>query len=198
MKRICVFCGSSPGSLGIYQQAAHELGRELVARNLGLVYGGGALGLMGGISRSVQENDGEVIGVVPEGLFDEQLYREMHIDLRVVPSMHARKALMIELADGFIALPGGYGTLEEMFEVLTWAQLGLHKKPCGLLNVDGFFNELIQYLEKITRAKFIAPEHQRLLLVSDSPADLLVRFQNYQSPHLKKSDWAKSLSNGFG
>lgn len=196
MKHIGVFCGSSRGSLQVYSRAAVELGRELTCRGLGLVYGGGALGLMGEISRAVKAAGGEVIGVVPEGLFDDQLYRETSIDLRIVPTMHARKALMIDLSDGFIAMPGGYGTLEEFFEVLTWAQLGLQKKPCGLLNVNNFFDELVLFLEKATHSGFIAAQHHAILHVEDNPAALLDRFQRYQPPNLSKSDWAKQFDAG--
>ncbi|MEN4099329.1 MAG: TIGR00730 family Rossman fold protein, partial [Anaerolineaceae bacterium] len=155
MKRICVFCGSSPGARPEYLDAAAALGQALARRGLGLVYGGGRLGLMGAIARAALAAGGEVTGVIPRGLVEREVgFTELN-DLRVVESMHERKALMIELSDGFIALPGGLGTIEEFFEALTWGQLGLHQKPCGLLNVSGYFDHLVAFLDNVRAEQFV-------------------------------------------
>ena len=154
MKSICVFCGSSTGSNSKYVAAARQLGELIAQKKMSLVYGGGNVGLMGEIANSVLENRGEVIGVIPQFLVEKELVHDKLTELRIVESMHERKAMMAELADGFVAMPGGFGTLEETVEVLTWAQLGLHRKPVGLLNVEKYFNFLIISLDLVSRKEF--------------------------------------------
>jgi len=173
MQRICVFCGSQVGTNSLYQQAATDLGRLLAQHGYGLVYGGGHVGLMGVIADAVLASGGEVIGVIPESMVARELAHTGVTHLHVVPGMHERKARMAALADAFIALPGGYGTFEELFEVITWAQLGLHRKPIGLLNVAGYFNALKALVEHAITEGFIKSEHQRLLSIADDPATLL-------------------------
>lgn len=195
MKRICVFCGSSPGARPEYAAAARALGQALLARKIGLVYGGGRVGLMYEVARTVFEAGGEVIGVIPAGMVERELaYREL-ADLRIVASMHERKALMADLADGFIALPGGLGTIEEFFEVLTWAQLGIHRKPCGVLNPGGYFNPLIAFLDRAVEEKFIQPEHRRMILAEESPIVLLDKFESYRPPDADMARWALDMTN---
>jgi uncharacterized protein (TIGR00730 family) len=194
MKRICVFCGSSPGARPEYAQAARQLGQALAGRDMGLVYGGGRVGVMGEIAAAAIQAGGEVIGVIPQGLVDKEIAFTELSDLRVVPSMHERKALMAELSDAFIALPGGLGTFEEFFEVLTWAQLSLHCKPCGLLNVAGYFAALMRFLDHAVGEQFVQPEHRSMLLVDESPEALLDRFQAYQPPQVDKAAWALRLA----
>ncbi|MBK9519465.1 MAG: TIGR00730 family Rossman fold protein [Anaeromyxobacter sp.] len=173
MKRICVFCGASPGRDPRYVEAARALGRELVERGLELVYGGGSVGLMGQVADAVLAAGGRVTGVIPEVLQIRELAHRGLTDLRVVASMHERKALMAELSDGFVALPGGMGTLEELAEVLTWAQLGLHQRPVGLLDVAGYYAPLIAFFDQAEAAGFLRAEHRRLLLVGRQPGALL-------------------------
>ncbi len=175
-KDICVFTGSRRGALPAYAEAAKELGRELVARGFGLVYGGGNVGLMNVVADTVIELRGHVTGVIPNALVSREVAHTGLSELRVVGSMHERKALMAELSDGFIALPGGIGTLEELFEVLSWAQLGLHNKPCGLLNVEGYYDALIRFLDDAVARDFVKPKHRALLIVDSAPAALLDRF----------------------
>ncbi len=195
MKRICVFCGSSPGGDPEYVRVARELGQELTKRNLGLVYGGAKVGLMGEVAIAVRDAGGEVIGVIPRELVDKEVaFRELP-DLRIVGSMHERKALMAELADGFIALPGGLGTLEEFFEVLTWAQLGMHTKPCGLLDVRQYYEHLMTFLDRVAGEQFIEPEHRDMVLIDSSPGVLLDRFAAYRAPTVDKARWALNLTN---
>jgi len=182
MKRVCVFCGSSEGARPAYADAARRLGAELVARRLGLVYGGCAIGLMGVLADSVLRHGGEAIGVIPEPLVSRELAHTGLTELRVVGSMHERKATMASLVDGFIALPGGLGTLEETFEVLTWAQLGIHGKPVGALNVDGYWEGLRRLLGHAVEERFVRPKYAALLLFADTPADLLDRFAAWQAP----------------
>ena len=173
IKRICVFCGANFGRRPAYRAAAEATGRLLAHRGLGLVYGGGAVGLMGALADAALAAGGEVIGVIPEALATKEVAHQGLTKLHVVPSMHARKALMAELAGGFIALPGGYGTLEELFEVLTWAQLGLHQKPRGILDVEGYYAALLQLRAHASAEGLLRPEHARLLQVHDDPAALL-------------------------
>jgi uncharacterized protein (TIGR00730 family) len=175
--RICVFTGSRHGARSEYAEAAKQLGRDLVARNYGLVYGGGNVGLMTVIADTVLELNGHVTGVIPDALVSKEVAHQGLSDLRVVNSMHERKALMAELSDGFIALPGGIGTMEEFFEVLSWAQLGIHEKPCGLLNVAGYYDPLIHFLDHAVGQDFIKPKHRALLLVESEPAKLLDCFE---------------------
>ncbi len=193
MRHICVFCGSSYGGSQGYQDSARELGIALVSRGLGLVYGGGNVGLMGVIADTVLNAGGSVIGVIPEMMVSQDVSNHEIQDLRIVGSMHERKAMMVELADGFIALPGGLGTFEEILEVTTWAQLGLHTKPCGLINALGFYDRLIQFLESASQEKFVARQHLEILIVEKTADALLDRFEDYRPHQLKKSDWAKSL-----
>ncbi|HYA30786.1 MAG TPA: TIGR00730 family Rossman fold protein [Acidobacteriota bacterium] len=175
-KNICVFTGSRHGSLAAYSEAAKQLGLALVARDYGLVYGGGNVGLMTVIADTVLASNGYVAGVIPNSLVSKEVAHQGLSELRVVNSMHERKAVMAELSDGFIAMPGGIGTLEEFFEVLSWAQLGIHQKPCGLLNVAGYYEPLIQFLDHAVGHDFVKPKHRALLLVESDPAKLLDRF----------------------
>lgn len=173
MQRICVFCGSQAGSNGLYRQVAIDLGRLLARRSYGLVYGGGHVGLMGVIADAVLASGGEVIGVIPESMVARELAHTGVTRLEVVAGMHERKARMAALADAFIALPGGYGTFEELFEVITWAQIGLHRKPIGLLNVAGYFDALRALVEHAITEGFIRDEHRHLLTIADDHATLL-------------------------
>jgi len=175
--KICVFTGSRHGARAEYTEAAKLLGRELVARDYGLVYGGGNVGLMTVIADMVLDLNGHVTGVIPDSLVGKEVAHQGLTDLRVVSSMHERKALMAELADGFIAMPGGIGTMEEFFEVLSWAQLGIHEKPCALLNVCGYYDPLIQFLDRAVADDFIKPKHRALLVVESEPAELLDRIE---------------------
>ena len=193
MKRICVFCGSSPGKRPEYIQAAKELGLEFVRRGIGMVYGGGRLGMMGAVARMIHEQGGEVIGVIPEELAKKNVAFTDLSDLRVVGSMHERKALMAELADGFIALPGGLGTIEEIFEVITWAQLSIHRKPCGFLNVAHYYDKLIDFLDYAVDQQFIEIAYRVMIVVEEHPAALLRKFDAYQPPKLDKAEWALGL-----
>lgn len=176
MKRVCVFCGSSPGNLPAYLDAARATGQALAARGLGLVYGGGSVGLMGAVADATLAAGGEVVGVIPRALELRELAHRRLTTLHVVGSMHERKARMAELADGFLALPGGMGTLEELAEILTWAQLGLHARPVGLLDVAGYYGALIAFFDRAAGEGFVRPEHRRLLLVGSEPGPLLDRF----------------------
>jgi uncharacterized protein (TIGR00730 family) len=173
--KICVFTGSRQGGRAEYADAARSLGRALVLRNFGLVYGGGRVGLMTIIADTVLELGGHVTGVIPENLVAREVVHTGLSELRVVRSMHERKAVMADLADGFIAMPGGIGTLEELFEVLSWAQLGLHNKPCALLNVDGYYRRLIDFLDHAVAEEFLKPKHRSLLLIESEPETLLDR-----------------------
>ncbi|MGH7807260.1 MAG: TIGR00730 family Rossman fold protein [Thermodesulfobacteriota bacterium] len=186
MKRICVFCGSSNGIQRVYSEAARAVGVALARRNIGLVYGGGGIGLMSAVAEAVIKEGGEVIGVIPQALFSKEVAHQGLKDLRVVGSMHERKALMAELSDGFIALPGGYGTLEEFCEVLTWAQLGFHRKPCGILNVEGFYNQLLLFLDHAVSEGFVHELHRSLVLEDQDPERLLDRLMSYKPPLLDK------------
>lgn len=186
INRICVYCGSSPGDDPAYSHAAEKLAEELCQRDIALVFGGGAVGIMGVVADAVLERGGEVIGVIPKSLAVKEVAHENLTQMHVVASMHERKAMMSELADGFIALPGGWGTLEEIFEMLTWAQLGFHKKPCGLLNVAGYFDHLIAFLENSFQSKFVKELYRPLLMTSDQPSLLLDQFQVYQAPRVRK------------
>lgn len=194
MKRICVFCGSSPGAEPEYLQAAQDLGYALARNEIELVYGGAKVGMMGKIAEAVLEHGGTVIGVIPKGLAAKEVAFTGLSDLRVVDSMHERKALMAELSDGFIALPGGLGTIEEFFEVATWAQLGIHAKPCGLLNVKQYYRHLIAFLDHTVAEAFVEREHRAMLLVAEQPEELLQKFATYQAPTIDKAKWVLQLS----
>lgn len=186
MERICVYCGASEGQREVYRQAAATFGRTLVERDLGLVYGGGDVGLMGVIADAVLDAGGEAHGVIPQSLVDrEQAHGEL-TELDVVESMHARKARMVELADGFVALPGGYGTLEELLEVLTWTQLGLHRDPCGLLDVAGYYGGLAAFFDHQVEEGFVSDAHREMIVVAEDGATLLDAFEQYEPPAVRQ------------
>ena len=182
MKRVCVFSGSSPGADLAYRAAATDLGHRLAERGLELVYGGAHVGLMGTVADAAMEGGGRVIGVIPQPLVDREVAHPGLSDLRVVDSMHERKALMAELSDAFVALHGGVGTLEELFEVYTWNQLGLHAKPLGLLNVRGYFDGLAGFLDHATAERFVTPQHRAMLLVSEDLDELLDGLADWEAP----------------
>ncbi len=173
---ICVFTGSRPGTKPEYAAAARRMGHELAARGYGLVYGGGNVGLMGVIADAVLERQGHVIGVIPAAFVEKEVAHRNLSELRVVNSMHDRKAMMAETALGFVAMPGGIGTMEEFFEVLSWAQLGLHEKPCALLDVCGYYRRLVEFVDYAVEQDFLKPKHRQLLIVESEPAALLDRF----------------------
>ena len=186
MTRVCVFAGSSAGARPAYQTAARELGQLLAAREIGLVYGGACVGLMGIVADAALASGGEVIGVIPGALVAKEVAHQGLTDLRVVSSMHERKAMMADLAEAFIALPGGWGTLEEFFEVLTWGQLGLHQKPCGLLNVHGYFDRLLSFVDHSMSEGFVRREYRAMISVSESPDALLDMLASYEPPLVEK------------
>jgi uncharacterized protein (TIGR00730 family) len=182
MQRVCVFCGSSRGARREYLGAAQALGDSLARQGLELVYGGAHVGLMGAVADAALAAGGRVIGVIPEALVAKEIAHSRLSDLRVVGSMHERKALMAELADGFVALPGGYGTLEELCEILTWSQLGLQRKRLGVLNTLGYFDRLLEMFAHMVAEGFLSPEHQALLLVDDDPGRLVARLRAAEPP----------------
>jgi hypothetical protein len=184
---ICVFTGSRRGASPEYAEAARRLGKALVERRYGLVYGGGNVGLMTVIADTVLEMQGHVIGVIPDSLVTREVAHPGLTELRVVKSMHERKAVMAQLSDGFIAMPGGIGTLEELFEVLSWAQLGLHDKPCGLLNAGGYYRPLSDFLDHAVLQDFLKPKHRALLMVEDQPERLLDRMEGRISTRAEKA-----------
>jgi hypothetical protein len=186
MKRICVFCGSSSGERPEYRTAAEELGAALVRRNIGLVYGGGNVGLMGVLADAVLGAEGEAIGVIPKTLLEREVGHQGLTKLHVVHSMHDRKALMADLSDAFIALPGGFGTFEEFCEVVTWAQLGLHAKPCGVLNVFGYYSPLLAMFDHAVRERFLKPENRALVLARDSVVELLQALEEWRPVRVEK------------
>ena len=186
MRRICVFCGSSEGSRPEYRAAAEEMGAELVRRNIGLVYGGGNVGLMGIVADAVLKAGGEAIGVIPENLMALEVGHKGLTKLHVVRSMHERKALMADLSDAFIAMPGGFGTLEEFCEVLTWSQLGLHAKPCGILNILDYYTPLLQMFDHAVEERFLKPENRALVLAGESAADLLQALEEWRPVRVEK------------
>ena len=189
LKRVCVFCGSNTGSGPAYVEAAESLGKLLAERKMGLVYGGGKVGLMGKIADAVLGAGGEVIGVIPQSLMRKEIAHAGLTELRVVDSMHQRKALMAELSDAFIALPGGFGTFEEFCEIVTWAQLGLHRKPCGILNIEGYYDQLLGLFDHAVAEKFLHPANRALVIAGKSPDAMLDRLTNHQAPHVEK--WIK-------
>jgi uncharacterized protein (TIGR00730 family) len=180
VRRVCVFCGSSPGARPAYAEATAEVARLLVEDGIGVVYGGGHVGLMGVLADTAMAAGGEVIGVMPQALVDREIGHTAITELRVVGSMHERKALMTELSDAFVALPGGAGTLEELFEVYTWAQLGLHSKPCGLLDVEDYYSGLARFLDHAVEERFLRSEHRAALMVEPEPARLLERLRQFE------------------
>lgn len=189
IRRVCVFCGSNHGNDERYRSSAEELGEQLVARGWGLVYGGGRVGLMGVLADAVMAAGGEVIGVIPQMLATKELLHEGVTKMHVVPSMHTRKALMAELSDAFVALPGGYGTFEELLEMITWSQLGIHRKPVGLLNVLGFFDPLAEFIDHAIDSGFIKAEQRGLMLLADEPGELLDGLSHHELPTVRK--WIK-------
>jgi hypothetical protein len=186
MKTVCVYCGSSPGRLPEYREAARLLGYELADRGLGLVYGGASVGVMGAVADAMLEQGGQAIGVIPSSLATKEVSHGGLDELIVVDSMHERKAKMAELSDGFIALPGGWGTIEEIFEMLTWAQLGFHEKPCGLLNIAAYYDHLFAFLENAIEQRFVKKEFRPMIMIEQTPATLLDRFQHYRAPKVRK------------
>jgi hypothetical protein len=186
MRRICVFCGSSPGSRAEYRAATEELGAELVRRSIRLVYGGGNVGLMGVLADAVLKAGGEAVGVIPENLMAREVGHNGLTKLHVVHSMHERKALMADLSDAFIALPGGFGTLEEFCEVLTWAQLGLHAKPCGILNVLGYYSPLLAMFDHAVKERFLKQENRRLVVARESATELLRALEQWRPTLVEK------------
>ncbi len=183
---LCVYCGSSSGRLEAYSFAAHSLADALVRRNIRLVYGGASIGIMGIIANRVLELGGQVIGVIPQALAHKEILHNHLTELHITQSMHERKMRMAELSDGFTALPGGIGTLEELFEIWTWAQLGFHHKPCGLLNVEGYYDSLIAFLDHVLAEQFVKHHHRELLMVEKNPDALIERYLNYAAPAAKQ------------
>jgi uncharacterized protein (TIGR00730 family) len=186
MKRVCVFCGSSNGARRAYPDAAKSLGQALARRRIGLVYGGGKVGLMGTIADVVMEGGGEVIGVIPDALVDRELAHREVTELLVVRSMHERKAKMADLSDAFIAMPGGFGTFEEFCEIITWAQLGLHRKPCGILNVESYYDPLLTLFDRAVAEGFIYPENRQLVIQETDSDRLLDLLASYTPPRTEK------------
>ena len=186
MRAICVFCGASTGNRPAYADAARALAALLVERNLTLIYGGGSIGIMGVLADATLASGGRVVGVLPEHLSHREVAHAGVTEMHIVASMHERKALMARRADAFIALPGGLGTLEELFEVLTWSQLGLHTKPCALLNVDGYFDPLIAFLDQAVAREFVQSRHRDMLLIDSDPAGLLDRIGSYTAPVVER------------
>jgi hypothetical protein len=185
IKRICVYCASSPGINPEYLQAAQVLGRLLSKKKIMLVFGGGDIGLMGAVADAVMAGGGVAIGVIPK-FFTQKVLHQGLTELQVVDSMLARKQMIFDISDGFIALPGGLGTLEEIFEQLTWTQFGLHRKPCGILNVNGYYDRLLGFLDYSVTQEFIRPEHRDMILVEQSPEALLSKMTRYRAPHIEK------------
>jgi uncharacterized protein (TIGR00730 family) len=181
-RSVCVYCGASSGHDPVHAEAARALGREMAQQRLALVYGGGHVGLMGIIADAVLDAGGEVTGVIPKALMDTEVGHDRLTRLMVVKDMHERKALMAELANGFIAMPGGIGTLEELFEAMTWAQLGFHEKPVGLLNVNGFYDKLLAFLSQLEQEGFLRAEHKNLLINESEPSALLERLREFRMP----------------
>jgi len=185
MRRICVFCGSSAGLDPIFRQSAEALGKILAERGIGVVYGAGNIGLMGVVADAALAAGGQVTGVIPRALCDRELAHREIQDLRVVETMHERKAMMADLSDAFIALPGGFGTLEEFCEIVTWAQLGIHGKPCGLLNVGGYYDPLLAQLDAFVSHEFLSRQNRGLVIDHSDPVELLAAFARYEAPELE-------------
>ncbi len=195
MKKICVFCGSSFGNNKSYSDSANLLGNLIAKKKIELVYGGASVGLMGEIASAVLKAGGKVTGVIPKQLLEKEVAHTGLNDLRIVDSMHERKSLMADLSDGFIAMPGGFGTLEEVFEVVAWGQLNFHNKPLGLLNVNGYYDNLIKFLDHTVNENFIKPEHREMILVEKDPEAMLTQLQNYIPPKFDKTDWILEMLN---
>jgi uncharacterized protein (TIGR00730 family) len=185
MDRICVYCGSSAGARSVYRDAAERLGRTFADRDLGLVYGGGNVGLMGAVADATLDAGGEAYGIIPDALREREIAHDGLTDLEIVDSMHDRKQRMVDQSDGFIALPGGFGTLEEFMEVLTWTQLDLHENPCGLLNVADYYADLAAFFDHQRDEVFVSADHREIIMIEDDPDDLLDQFDDYEAPRLK-------------
>ena len=186
MNTICVFCGSNPGLNPAYMQTAASVGRFLAEKNVTLVFGGGSVGLMGKTADTVLDNGGKVIGIIPRSLAEKEVAHERLTELHIVNSMHSRKAMMEELSDGFIALPGGFGTFEELCEIITWAQLGFHNKPCGFLNIHGYYDPLVELFNKATDEQFVRPEHRELVIIEEDIERMFEKMESYTPPVLEK------------
>jgi uncharacterized protein (TIGR00730 family) len=186
IRRICVFCGSNRGAGPLYAETARGVGRVLAKEGIGLVYGGGSVGLMGELADAVLADGGEAIGVIPHSLWAREVGHRGLTDLRIVDTMHERKAMMADLADGFVALPGGLGTLEEIFEIWTWAQLGLHRKPLGFLDANGFYAPLMEFLDRSVREGFVREAHRAAAIVDDDIERILRRFDEWKPPAVEK------------
>jgi len=186
IKRICVYCGSSPGKNPAYAHAAKDLANAMCERDIGLVYGGAAVGIMGAVADAVLAGGGEAIGIIPKSLAVKEVAHENLTQLHVVASMHERKAMMAELSDGFVALPGGWGTLEEIFEILTWAQLGFHVKPCALLNIEAYYDNLVRFMETAFEQEFVNELCRPMLIKAADPGALLDQFATYSAPKVRK------------
>jgi uncharacterized protein (TIGR00730 family) len=185
--RICVFCGSSCGARPAYAAGAKRLGELMVQRNIGLVFGGGCIGLMGVVADTVLANGGEATGVIPDGLMRREIGHRGVTKLHVVESMHQRKALMADLSDAFVALPGGYGTLEEFAEIVTWSQLGIQVKPCVLLNLEGYWDGLLNFIDHAVNEDFVRPENRGLILTGSTPEEVLEKISSWKPPgHINK------------
>lgn len=191
MKSVCVYCGSNIGRQEAYSNAARILAKSLVDRDIKLIYGGASVGIMGLIADTVLQLGGQAVGVIPDALVQKEVAHKNLTELHVTQSMHERKTLMAELSDGFIAMPGGIGTLEEIFEIWTWAQLGFHKKPCGLLNIEGYFDSLTTFLNHAVEEQFIKTPHRSMLLIDADPEKLLDRFASYEPPTIPK--WVEKI-----
>lgn len=184
--RICVFCGSNTGNDPAFSEAARSLGQLFAREGIGLVYGGGSVGLMGQLADSVLAAGGEATGVIPHALWAREVGHRGLTDLRIVDTMHQRKAMMADLSDAFIALPGGLGTLEEIFEIWTWAQLGLHAKPVGFLNVNDFYTPLLEFLDRAVSSQFVRPQHRAIAIIENNAETLLSRFETWKPPRVEK------------
>jgi uncharacterized protein (TIGR00730 family) len=194
LRSLCIYCGSSPGGRPEYVEAARAVGRLLAGRGIGLVYGGGHVGLMGQVAKAALEAGGQVTGVITRRLAGMELAYDGLTALHTVETMHERKAMMAELSDGMIALPGGLGTIEEFFEALTWTQLGMHAKPCGLLNTLGYYDRLLSFLDTTVDEQFVEAAHRDMIQVSPDPAELLAKFETYQPPTTDKAAWVLRMS----
>ena len=186
MKRITIYCGANVGSEQVFEQQAYLVGKTLAQQNIGVVFGGGKVGLMGAVANGAMQNGGEVIGVIPNFLSTKEIAHDGITEMIKVETMHQRKTLLNELSDAMIALPGGFGTMEELFEMLTWAQLGLHKKPIALLNTNGFYDALLALIQTMVDKQFLKKEYQQMLLHSDNITDLLEKIKNYKAPQVEK------------
>lgn len=186
MERICVYCGSNPGKDPAYREAAEAFGRALADRGIGLVYGGGTVGMMGTVADAVLDAGGEAYGIIPESLVEREPPHQELTELEIVDSMHERKARMVDRSDGFVALPGGYGTFEELLEVLTWAQLGFHQNPCGILNAADYYTDLVAFLDHAVDEGFVSADHREMVVVAEDPETLLDEFETYEAPEVKR------------